>query len=111
MSSSALGSILLVPGDALLDDLPRPYTRHQASCSRKSTGFLDSGRNFETRISRRWRKRSAYAGSGWRIQPKLMMGSPPGWPRPVLIDAVVNRTELAMPPSITIEMAKGFSLY
>jgi pyruvate dehydrogenase (quinone) len=30
---------------------------------------------------------------------------------PVLIDAVVNRMELAMPPSITVEMAKGFSLY
>jgi pyruvate dehydrogenase (quinone) len=30
---------------------------------------------------------------------------------PVLIDAVVNRTELAMPPSISIEMAKGFTLY
>jgi pyruvate dehydrogenase (quinone) len=30
---------------------------------------------------------------------------------PVLIDAVVNRTELAMPPSITVEMAKGFTLY
>ena len=30
---------------------------------------------------------------------------------PVLVDAVVNRSELAMPPSITIEMAKGFSLY
>jgi pyruvate dehydrogenase (quinone) len=30
---------------------------------------------------------------------------------PVLVDAVVNRTELAMPPSITIEMAKGFTLY
>jgi pyruvate dehydrogenase (quinone) len=30
---------------------------------------------------------------------------------PVLIDALVNRTELAMPPSITVEMAKGFSLY
>jgi len=30
---------------------------------------------------------------------------------PVLIDAVVNRTELAMPPSITAEMAKGFTLY
>jgi pyruvate dehydrogenase (quinone) len=30
---------------------------------------------------------------------------------PVLIDAVVNRTELVMPPSITAEMAKGFSLY
>ncbi len=30
---------------------------------------------------------------------------------PVLIDAVVNRSELAMPPSVTLEMAKGFSLY
>ena len=30
---------------------------------------------------------------------------------PVVIDAVVNRTELAMPPSITKEMAEGFSLY
>jgi len=30
---------------------------------------------------------------------------------PVLIDAVVNRTELAMPPSISMEMAKGFTLY
>jgi pyruvate dehydrogenase (quinone) len=30
---------------------------------------------------------------------------------PVLIDAVVNRTELVMPPSVTLEMAKGFTLY
>jgi pyruvate dehydrogenase (quinone) len=30
---------------------------------------------------------------------------------PVLIDAVVNRTELAMPPSLTREMAAGFTLY
>lgn len=30
---------------------------------------------------------------------------------PVLVDAVVSRAELAMPPSITREMAKGFSLY
>jgi pyruvate dehydrogenase (quinone) len=30
---------------------------------------------------------------------------------PVLVDAVVNRTELAMPPAVTLEMAKGFSLY
>jgi len=32
-------------------------------------------------------------------------------PGPVLVDAVVNRTELAMPPSVTLEMAKGFTLY
>jgi pyruvate dehydrogenase (quinone) len=30
---------------------------------------------------------------------------------PVLIDAVVNREELAIPPKITLEMAKGFTLY
>jgi pyruvate dehydrogenase (quinone) len=30
---------------------------------------------------------------------------------PVLVDAVVNRTELAMPPAVTTEMAKGFTLY
>lgn len=30
---------------------------------------------------------------------------------PALIDAVVNRTELAMPPAVTLEMAKGFTLY
>ena len=30
---------------------------------------------------------------------------------PVLVDVVVNRTELAMPPSITVERAKGFTLY
>jgi len=30
---------------------------------------------------------------------------------PVLIDAVVNRTELAMPPAVTLKMAKGFTLY
>ena len=32
-------------------------------------------------------------------------------PGPVLIDAVVNRMELAMPPKVTTEMAKGFTLY
>ncbi len=32
-------------------------------------------------------------------------------PGPVLIDAVVNRQELAMPPRVTAEMAKGFTLY
>lgn len=30
---------------------------------------------------------------------------------PVLVDAVVNRQELVIPPKVTSEMAKGFSLY
>jgi len=29
----------------------------------------------------------------------------------VEIDAVVNRSEIAMPPSVTTEVAKGFTLY
>ena len=29
----------------------------------------------------------------------------------MLVDAVVNRQELAIPPKITLEMAKGFTLY
>jgi pyruvate dehydrogenase (quinone) len=32
-------------------------------------------------------------------------------PGPVVVDAVVAREELAMPPAVTVEMAKGFSLY
>jgi pyruvate dehydrogenase (quinone) len=32
-------------------------------------------------------------------------------PGPFLLDAVVNRQELAMPPAIQIEQAKGFTLY
>jgi hypothetical protein len=30
---------------------------------------------------------------------------------PVLVDAVVDREELTMPPKITLEMAKGFRLF
>jgi pyruvate dehydrogenase (quinone) len=30
---------------------------------------------------------------------------------PVLVDAVVSRTVLPIPPAITVEMAKGFTLY
>jgi pyruvate dehydrogenase (quinone) len=32
-------------------------------------------------------------------------------PGPVLVDVVVNRQELSMPPTITAEQAKGFSLF
>jgi pyruvate dehydrogenase (quinone) len=30
---------------------------------------------------------------------------------PALVDVVVNRQELAMPPTIELEQAKGFTLY
>src|SRR3984957_19896226 len=79
----------------------------------KSTGFLDFGTDF---------KNPNFAAMATAVGIKGIRLGDPGdvedgiaealaYPGPVLIDAVVARTELAMPPSITVEMAKGFSLY
>ena len=42
------------------------------------------------------------------VEPKLRETLP--HPGPVVVDAVVNRMGLAMPPWVTAEMAKGFTL-
>jgi pyruvate dehydrogenase (quinone) len=34
-----------------------------------------------------------------------------GYDGPALVEVIVNRQELSMPPTITAEQAKGFSLY
>src|SRR6202453_3760148 len=79
----------------------------------KSTGFLDFGTDF---------KNPNFAAMAEAVGIKGIRLEDPGdvedgiaealaHPGPVLVDAVVARTELAMPPSITVEMAKGFSLY
>jgi pyruvate dehydrogenase (quinone) len=79
----------------------------------KSTGFLDFGTelanpNFAAMAE-------AIGIRGVRIESpdevEASIAAALAHPGPVLIDAVVNRTELAMPPSITLEMAKGFTLY
>ncbi len=55
----------------------------------------------------------ACAGSGSRIPPMSTRASPPRSPTTgrCLVDAVVSRTVLPIPPAITAEMAKGFTLY
>jgi pyruvate dehydrogenase (quinone) len=79
----------------------------------KSTGFLDFGTEF---------KNPNFAAMAEAVGIKGIRLEDPGEVNdgiaaalahdgPVLIDAVVNRAELAMPPSITVEMAKGFSLF
>jgi pyruvate dehydrogenase (quinone) len=79
----------------------------------KSTGFLDFGTDF---------KNPNFAAMAGAVGIKGIRLEDPGdvedgiaealaHKGPVLVDAVVARTELAMPPSITVEMAKGFSLY
>src|ERR1700680_1459085 len=79
----------------------------------KSTGFLDFGTDFknpnfparpEARGCRRSRPEDpADVDAG--IAAALADNGP------VLVDAVVSRTVLPIPPAITAEMAKGFTLY
>jgi pyruvate dehydrogenase (quinone) len=79
----------------------------------KSTGFLDFGTDF---------KNPNFAAMAEAVGVKGIRLEDPGEVKdgiaaalahdgPVLVDAVVNRAELAMPPSITVEMAKGFTLF
>jgi pyruvate dehydrogenase (quinone) len=79
----------------------------------KSTGFLNSGTdlvnpNFATLAE-------AVGIKGVRIEDpaevEAKLREALTHPGPVLVDAVVNRMELAMPPRVTAEMAKGFTLY
>jgi pyruvate dehydrogenase (quinone) len=79
----------------------------------KSTGFLDFGT--ELKNPNFAAMAEAVGIRGIRIEDPAQVdegiASALAHDGPVVIDAVVNRTELAMPPSITLQMAKGFSLY
>ena len=79
----------------------------------KASGFLDFGTGF---------KNPNFAAMAQAVGVKGIRLEDPGEVKdgiaaalahdgPVLVDAVVNRAELSMPPSITVEMAKGFSLF
>jgi pyruvate dehydrogenase (quinone) len=79
----------------------------------KSSGFVDTGTRLENPNF------AAMAESvgikGLRLtdpaDTERVLEEALAHPGPVLIDAVVNRMEMAMPPKITTEMAKGFTLY
>jgi pyruvate dehydrogenase (quinone) len=79
----------------------------------KSSGFVDTGTSLENPDFAAMA--NAVGIKGVRItQPEAVdakMAEAFAHPGPVVIDAVVNRMELAMPPKITAEMAKGFTLY
>src|ERR1700681_4882818 len=79
----------------------------------KSTGFLDTGTEL---VNPNFAAMAEAIGiKGVRIEDPAevqeKLGEALAHPGPVLIDAVVNRMELAMPPKVTAEMAKGFTLY
>jgi pyruvate dehydrogenase (quinone) len=79
----------------------------------KSTGFLPFGTEFKNPSFAAMAQ--AVGIKGVRIErPEEVEGgiaAALAHNGPVLVDAVVNRTELAMPPAVTAQMAKGFTLY
>jgi pyruvate dehydrogenase (quinone) len=79
----------------------------------KSTGFLNFGTDLVNPNFAAMAEAVGIRGIRLEDPAEVEVGIAAGFDHdgPVVIDAVVNRTELAMPPSITLEMAKGFSLY
>ena len=79
----------------------------------KSTGFLDFGTEFENPNFAAMAQ--AVGIRGIRIEDPAdvddAITEALAHDGPVLIDAVVNRLELAMPPSINVQMTEGFSLF
>jgi pyruvate dehydrogenase (quinone) len=79
----------------------------------KSTGFLDFGTGFKNPNFAAMAEAVGVRGIRLERPAEVEDGIAAALAHdgPVLIDAVVNRQELAMPPAVTIEMAKGFSLF
>ena len=79
----------------------------------KSTGFLPFGTEFKNPDFAAMAE--AVGVRGIRLQDpgevEASIAAALNHNGPVLVDAVVNRTELAMPPAVSLEMAKGFTLY
>ena len=79
----------------------------------KSTGFLPFGTEFKNPNFAAMAEAVGIRGIRLQDPGEVEAGitAALAYDGPVLIDAVVNRTELAMPPAVTLEMAKGFTLY
>ena len=79
----------------------------------KSTGFLPFGTEFKNPNFAAMAEAAGVRGIRVENPAEVDAGIAEAFAHdgPVLVDAVVNRTELVMPPSITMEMAKGFTLY
>jgi pyruvate dehydrogenase (quinone) len=79
----------------------------------KSTGFLDFGTDFKNPNFAAMAEAVGVRGIRLEDPGEVEQGIKAALAHdgPVLVDAVVNRQELAMPPKITAEMAEGFTLY
>jgi pyruvate dehydrogenase (quinone) len=79
----------------------------------KSTGFLDYGTSFKNPNFAAMAEASGVRGIRLEDPADVDKGIAAALAHdgPVLVDAVVSKTVLPIPPAITIEMAKGFTLY
>jgi pyruvate dehydrogenase (quinone) len=79
----------------------------------KSTGFLPFGTEFKNPNFAAMAEAVGVRGIRLQDSGEVEAGIAAALSHngPVLVDAVVNRTELAMPPAVSLEMAKGFTLY
>jgi pyruvate dehydrogenase (quinone) len=79
----------------------------------KSTGFLDYGTELKNPNFAAMAEAAGIRGIRLEDPGEVNdgIGAAMAHDGPVLVDAVVNRTELAMPPAVTLEMAKGFTLF
>jgi pyruvate dehydrogenase (quinone) len=79
----------------------------------KSTGFLDFGTEFKNPNFAAMAEAVGIRGIRLEDPSDVQDGIAAALAHdgPVLVDAVVNRQELAMPPAVTTEMAKGFTLF
>jgi pyruvate dehydrogenase (quinone) len=79
----------------------------------KSSGFVDTGTELQNPDFAAMARAAGIKGvritSSEEVEPGLAEAF--AHPGPVVIDAVVNRMELAIPPKVTATMAKGFTLY
>ncbi|HEX2892186.1 ubiquinone-dependent pyruvate dehydrogenase [Vineibacter terrae] len=79
----------------------------------KSTGFLNTGTELKNPDFASMAEAVGIRGirieDAADVEPGIKAAL--AHPGPVLVDAVVNRQELAIPPKVTMDMAKGFTLY
>jgi len=79
----------------------------------KSTGFLDTGTELKNPNFAAMAQAAGVRGIRLERPDEVEAGIAAALAHdgPVLVDAVVNRMELAMPPKVSAQMVKGFSLY
>jgi pyruvate dehydrogenase (quinone) len=79
----------------------------------KATGFLDFGTGFENPNFAKMAEAAGIKGIRLENPADVETGIAEALAHngPVVVDAVLARSELAMPPAVTLEMAKGFTLF